>query len=170
MGVLERICTGDFQVVACSPPCTEFSRAKTTAPRDLQSADELVRVTLQIIRYLKPKTWWIENPRHGLLTTRDYMTELPYVDADYCQYSNWGYKKPTRFWGSPDVVMRHLKLCDGIHCENLHSRNPRKHRITLSSKNQNLPRHLKYRIPRSLIEAITGLDDRQNNMSVIHTA
>ncbi len=41
-----------------------------------------------------------ENPRIGLLKSREYMQGIPYTDADYCQYSDWGYKKPTRFWGS----------------------------------------------------------------------
>ena len=74
---------GEFQVVACSPPCTEFSRAKTTATRDLRGADRLVKAAIQIIMYLKPATWWIENPRHGLHPTRHYMNDIPYVDADY---------------------------------------------------------------------------------------
>ena len=82
---------GHFQVIAASPPCTEFSSAKTTAPRDLAGADRLVQRTLEIIHYFKPQKWWIENPRTGLLATRPYMADYPFVDTDYCQYSDWGY-------------------------------------------------------------------------------
>ena len=94
---------GEFEVVVCGPPCTEFSAALTTRPRDLKKGDRLALKALEIVDYLKPRRWWLENPRGGLLKGRPYMAALPYVDADYCQYSDWGYQKPTRFWGSEDL-------------------------------------------------------------------
>ena len=47
------------------------------------------------------------------------MEDIPYVDIDYCQFSDWGYQKPTRIWGSP--VLRKLKprLCDMRTCPNV---------------------------------------------------
>ena len=33
---------GQFQVIFASPPCTEYSQALTTRPRDLKTADSLV--------------------------------------------------------------------------------------------------------------------------------
>ena len=90
------------------------------------------------------------------------MQDIPYTDGDYCQYSNWGYQKPTRFWGSPEIADLKLRLCDGIHCPNLlgalNTRGTRKHRITLSSKHQNLPVRLKYRIPPRLVEELAGFE------------
>ena len=77
--------------------CTEFSRAKTTAPRNLELADKLDLKALAIVRFFKPRRWWMENLRNGLLRTRPYMQGLPFVDADYCQYAAWGYQKPTIF-------------------------------------------------------------------------
>ena len=81
------------------------------------------------------------------------MKGLPYADADYCQYAEWGYKKPTRFWGSPALGIMTLKTCDGVNCRNLLP-NGRRHCITLSSPHTNLPAHLKYRIPQALVQDI----------------
>jgi len=73
---------GYFHTIVCSPPCTEFSRALTTRPRDLKKADKIVRKTLEKVRYFRPVKWWLENPRNGLLKTREYMAGIPFVDAD----------------------------------------------------------------------------------------
>ena len=48
---------GHFQVIFASPPCTEYSHALTTKPRDLKAADSLVWHTLKIIRYFCPDKW-----------------------------------------------------------------------------------------------------------------
>ena len=90
-----------FDVVACCPPCTEFSRAMTSRPRDLPKADKAVKTALDIVDYLQPTLWFLENPRTGVLKDREYMQGIPYVDLDYCMFSTWGYQKPTRIWGSP---------------------------------------------------------------------
>ena len=91
---------GHFDVVWASPVCTHYSRARTNAktPRDLEWADSLVLRALEIIEYLKPKYWYIENPQTGLLKTRPFMLNLPYTDVDYCRYCDWGYKKRTIIW------------------------------------------------------------------------
>ena len=90
---------GYFEIIFCCPPCTEFSRAKTTKERDFPKGDILVEKALEIIKYLKPSKWFLENPRGGYLKDRPYMKNIPYVDVDYCQFSDWGYKKITRIWG-----------------------------------------------------------------------
>ena len=151
---------GYFHTIVCGVPCTEFSIAKTVGVRNLALADKIVLKTLEIIEYLKPEKWWMENPRNGLLKTREYMQNIPYTDADYCQYSNWGYKKPTRFWGSPGIEKLQLRLCDRVTCPNaigkLQPNGQRKHRITLSSPHENISTHLKYRIPVDLILELGG--------------
>ena len=43
---------GEFHTVVCTPPCTEFSRALTTRPRDLDKGNRLVQRALKIVRYL----------------------------------------------------------------------------------------------------------------------
>ena len=45
-----------FQIVWCSPDCTQYSRARTKAktPRNLEKADELVAACLRIVNYPSP--------------------------------------------------------------------------------------------------------------------
>ncbi|CAE7355311.1 unnamed protein product [Symbiodinium natans] len=88
---------GHFDFVWASPVCTEFSRAMTRRPRDLEAGDRLVLRTLELIGQLRPRHWAIENPATGLLKTREYMQGLPFVDVTYCSYG-FGYRKPTRIW------------------------------------------------------------------------
>ena len=45
---------GDFELVAASVPCNEYSVAKKVGVRDMVSADKLVYRTLEIIEYLQP--------------------------------------------------------------------------------------------------------------------
>jgi hypothetical protein len=88
-----------FDVIWASPPCTEFSRAKTTGVRDLDKADKLVTRALQIIAYLQPEIWFLENPWTGLLKTRPMMQDMPYRVVTYCAYG-YGYKKQTAIWSN----------------------------------------------------------------------
>ena len=101
-----------FDVVGCCPPCTEFSRAMTSRPRDLAKADGAVKAALEIVDYLQPLFWFLENARTGILKEREYMKRLPYVDVDYCRCADWGYQKPTRIWGSPCLRSLPSKECN----------------------------------------------------------
>ena len=74
---------GGFDVIFASVPCTEYSMALTTRPRDLQKADAVVERTLEVIQFLKPRKWFIENPRGGLLSNRPVIFDYPRVDVDY---------------------------------------------------------------------------------------
>ena len=56
---------GHFDYIHASPPCVEYSVAKTTAPRNLELADTIVKKTLEIINYLQPKNFTLENPYTG---------------------------------------------------------------------------------------------------------
>ena len=49
------------------PPCTEYSRAKTTGVKDIKGAHEIVQQTLDILEYYEPKYWMLENPNTGSL-------------------------------------------------------------------------------------------------------
>jgi len=81
---------GWFDVIFASPPCEHFSRAKTIGFRDLGLADRLVRKALDMIRYFKPEKWFLENPQTGMLKERPYVQGIPYIDVEYCQFSEWG--------------------------------------------------------------------------------
>jgi len=110
---------GNFRITAASPPCTEYSAAKSTAPCDLDQADKYILKILEIVQYFQPELWWIKNPRYGRLRHRSVVRGLPYVDIDYCQFSDWGYQKPTRFWGSPELAHLTNRKFDDLTCENL---------------------------------------------------
>ncbi len=108
--------TGEFDLIVASPPCTEYSQAKTTQPRNLEEADKIVLKALEIIFWFKPRAWWIENPKTGYLKSRDFMQNIPYIDVDYCQFADWGYQKPTRIWCSPNIAELPDRVCDGLSC------------------------------------------------------
>ncbi len=108
-----------FRVIAAHVPCNEYSQAKTVGIRKLAEADKLVLKTLEIIEYFQPELWWLENPRTGMLSRRACIQNLPFIDLDYCQFSQWGYQKPTRFWGSENLARLENKLCDFKNCQNV---------------------------------------------------
>lgn len=105
---------GGYDMIWASPPCTQYSIAKSIGQRDLEGADKIVKACMNIIEHVQPVTWVIENPATGHLRTRDFMRGLPYADADLCQYGV-PYKKPTRLWNNfcDDI---HLKRCDRSTC------------------------------------------------------
>ena len=108
-----------------------------------------------MIQYLQPDRWWLENPQTGHLKNQPYMQTYPYIDVDYCQYSDWGYKKPTRIWGSPDILQVQGKLCDGVTCPNLIP-GTRGHKVKISNLS-NISRNKKYRIPEKLVKALAAV-------------
>lgn len=92
--------SGHFNIIWASPPCTEYScilYSLKNRVRDLDKADAIVRKTLEIIDYFKPRYWFIENPKTGLLKSREFMQDLPFYDVSYCKYG-YTYRKHTRIW------------------------------------------------------------------------
>jgi len=97
---------GYFDAVWASPPCQEYSclnHARPDKVPNLQHSDAVVKKAIEIIEYFNPDKFFIENPQTGSLKDREFMIGLPYVDVDYCRFSDWGYKKRTRIWTSSDV-------------------------------------------------------------------
>ena len=91
-----------IDVIWASPPCTEYSRAKTCGIRDIEGANAIVKRTLDIIHYFKPDYWIIENPQTGLLKEQEMMIGIPFKDIDYCKYG-MPYRKRTRLWNNIDL-------------------------------------------------------------------
>ena len=56
----------EFDIVWASPPCTEYSRAKSQGVRDIEGANKIVLKTIEIIDYFDCEYWFIENPQTGL--------------------------------------------------------------------------------------------------------
>jgi hypothetical protein len=90
---------GYFDSIWASPPCTNYSIARTTAktPRDLDGSDRLVQRVLDIIEFFEPSSYFMENPQTGLMKTRSVVAGIPFKDISYCKYG-YAYKKATRIW------------------------------------------------------------------------
>ena len=106
--IIERF--GRPDVIWASPPCTSYSIAAISHHRKKNAetgslnpvsdfaklSDELVKHTLELIKELKPKYWFIENPRGGM-RKMDFMQGLPRYTVTYCQYGDTR-MKPTDIW------------------------------------------------------------------------
>ena len=157
---------GHFDVIWASPPCTEFSIAKTWGTRDLAKADAIVRRTLAILDHLRPRLWFIENPASGMLKTRPYMSGLPSVRLDYCRYG-MPYRKRTQVWTNAPWTPRSLckKDCGHILPDGKHemtAQHGKEHADTREG-NQFQTKEL-YAIPAELVQEIytvsyTGRED-----------
>ena len=102
--------TGHFDFIWASPPCTEYSQAKTTGIRNIAKANEIVLKTIEIISYFKPPHWVLENPQTGLLKSQSFMFDLLFVDVDYCKYG-FPYRKRTRLWNNFDNFAPRCLCC-----------------------------------------------------------
>ncbi len=94
-------------IIWASPPCTYFSVAsigkhwnKDHTPKSENAllGVEFVKKTIEIIKYLKPKFWYIENPR-GKLRKLQVVKGLPKATVWYCQYGD-NRAKPTDIWSN----------------------------------------------------------------------
>jgi len=93
-------------IIWASPPCTTYSVAAISHHRPhnkemsnfAKKSDLMVKKTIQIIRELKPKFWYIENPR-GMLRKQPFMEGLPRTTIWYCKYGE-NRAKPTDIWSN----------------------------------------------------------------------
>ncbi len=140
---------GFFKIITASPVCMWWSRLRYTwVGRKLKAHGDtiitaeiidqdiekygvpMVDKVFEIIDYFNAEYFIIENPATGRM--KDYINELiPFYDIDYCKYSNWGYKKTTRFWTNIEGL--EFNKCNND-CENIVSFNNQKlHKIKLGS-------------------------------------
>ena len=101
---------GHPDVIWASPDCTSFSIAAISHHRrkNLETGnldpvsdyakfcDNVDQHVLDLIRELKPKYWFIENPRGGMRKMM-WMQGLPRYTVTYCQYGDTR-MKPTDIW------------------------------------------------------------------------
>ena len=147
----------EFDIIWASPPCTEYSRAKSQGVRDIEGANKIVIKTLEIINYFNCKWWFIENPQTSLLKHQSFMKELQYVDGDYCMYG-LPYRKRTRFWTNKIFDEEPLQLCnkkcgsfiDGKHIGSCGCGGQGQGHKT-SYSNKSYSKYEKYAIPEDLI-------------------
>ena len=97
---------GYFDVVWSSSPCAEYSRGKTVGVGKIEEANQVLQRILDIIHYMRPHYWFLENPQSGLLKDQRMMRHTPYRDVDYCRYG-MPYGKRTRvcFAGCRDLYV-----------------------------------------------------------------
>ena len=101
---------GRPDVIWASPDCTTYSVAAISKHRRLNEetksldpiteyakfCDDVNRHVVELIKELKPKFFFIENPRGGL-RKMGFMQELPRYTVTYCQYGDTR-MKPTDIW------------------------------------------------------------------------
>lgn len=97
-------------VIWASPDCTTYSiagishhRVKNAETGNLNAVSEYAKFcdktnkhVLDLIRTLKPKYFFIENPRGGM-RKMNFMKDLPRYTVTYCQYGDTR-MKPTDIW------------------------------------------------------------------------
>jgi site-specific DNA-cytosine methylase len=100
-------------IIWASPPCTTFSIAscfhhwnkdKTPKTEKCKIGINIIQKTIDIINELKPKYYFIENPR-GLLRKQDMMQPFPRKTVTYCSYGDMR-MKPTDIWTNFDFETR----------------------------------------------------------------
>ena len=111
-------------IIWASPPCTTFSIAscyhhwnkdRTPKTKECFKGIEMVKKTLEIIKNLKPRYFYIENPR-GLLRKMDFIQNIGIRNTiTYCQYGETR-MKPTDIWTN-NLNWKPRKMCkNGMPC------------------------------------------------------
>ena len=94
-------------IVWASPPCTYFSVASighhwhennTPKTKEAVLGGKIVQKTIDIINEIKPKFWFIENPR-GKLKNLPVLSQYEYTTIWYCKYGDKR-AKPTNIWSN----------------------------------------------------------------------
>jgi len=153
---------GYFDIITASPVCMWWSKLRGSwigrklkahgdkiitqeiLDEDIQKYGvPMVEKIFEILEYLEPKYWWIENPQTGRM--KEYISDIiPYYDVDYCKYSDFGYKKRTRFW--TNIIGFSPKLCKND-CPNM--KDKYSHKAMATGEFQS--KYERYRLPSKLI-------------------
>jgi hypothetical protein len=162
----EKFNVGHFDIIWCSPPCNSFSvlqnaiRTKEEIYKNINDNGlPILNKTLEIIEYFQPKFYFIENPQTGRM--KEFITDKPFVDVDYCMYCDWGYKKRTRIWTNKDKEKIKPLLCDK-QCGNIiqvnnsfiHKKNCGNSSQFIKANTKSTTLKERYRIPEKLLYSL----------------
>ena len=107
-----------IDVIYASPPCNlYFTKLKQLTgsvvfnESDFELSKKLVDKTLEIIEYLQPRFYIIENPVGKMRYMYPFIFHQEYHTLDYCMYG-FPYRKPTDIWTNVNIEYKrcnHLK-------------------------------------------------------------
>lgn len=113
-----------------------------------------MRLTIDIIQYVKPEYWFIENPR-GMLRKLYILKKYPMKTITYCSYGDMR-MKPTDIWTNLEWTPRAMcKRSERHLCH--HKPYPR------GSSDGNYKKILGHHIPQKLFEELFNIIKEQNN-------
>jgi len=153
-------------VIWASPDCTTYSIAAISHHRkkindNLEPISEYAKFcdktnihTLELIKLLNPKYWFIENPRGGM-RKMSFMKGLPRYTITYCQYGDTR-MKPTDIWTN-HVNTNFKPICkNGDSC---HVSAPRGSRTGTQGLKGSIQRSI---IPKEFCNHIVSICEREN--------
>ena len=124
-----KLCGGVPDVIWASPDCTTYSiagishhRKKNYETGNLDAVSEYAkfcdktnRHVMDLIEELKPKYYFVENPRGGF-RKMDFMKSVPRYTVTYCQYGDTRMKPTDIFTNHPNPKFKPMcKNGDGCH-------------------------------------------------------
>jgi hypothetical protein len=119
-----------FDVIWASPPNKQKSES-----------NEMMARIMEIIDYLQPRFYFIENPHHKLLNYHPIVRNRQYNDIDYCRYG-LPCRKRVRIWNNLSTFLP--LLCNRM-CGKLNEDNNR--HLVYRTKTSHI-----HRVPKALIE------------------
>lgn len=160
------LCNGKPDIIWASPDCTSYSVAAISYHRIREAdgnlkaksdyakkCDEVNQHLIDLIKEIKPKYWFIENPR-GALRKMRFMQGLPRYTVTYCQYGEKRMKPTDIFTNHPNPKFK--PICrNGDSC---HEPAPR----GSSTGTQGLKNHIiRSMIPKLLCEHIVKISEEE---------
>jgi site-specific DNA-cytosine methylase len=166
--VLEKF--GRPEIIWCSPDCTSYSIAAISHHRTKEVngnlapvsdyakfSDKLNQHVHSLIEQLKPKYWFIENPRGGM-RKMNWMKDKPIYTVWYCQYGDTR-AKPTDLWTNhPNPKFKPVCRNGNPNCH--HQRARRGAKTGTQGLKGSVDRS---RIPEELCKHIVKLCEEENN-------
>ena len=99
------------------------------------------------------------------------MANIPYVDLDFCQFSDQGYTKESRIWGAQSILELSPVKCTGPRCPNVINTSPGAYRHICNPNDPTRCFGMKcrYEVPSKLIAYLMSWDQHEEKLeAMIH--